>query len=312
MIPPPEPSRNPSLETLLRLKRSERPDSDFWDEFDRGMKQKQLAAIVEPKPWWLESSLFVRKFAPIAGLGLAGSAALFALVALRLGIAVEPVAGTVALAPGQGAETPSLKPAVVSVASASDPAVVRIAKPSPEQAAVIAPSPAPLRLAAASLGPERVQESKVTRAESISSSRADVGNLLESAVLHVAGLTGPSGFDAHSALQLASTPPADATVSATAEGQFAYSIPALDSLSLAASDTTEAASAAQPDKEVVPFANPRQARLLAMAGDAEAAADSQSLAHVRERVIHRMSDGESLYASISRLGVSGDRLSVRF
>jgi len=40
------------LEDLLRLKRSERPDTEFWHQFEREMRVKQLAAIVEPRPWW--------------------------------------------------------------------------------------------------------------------------------------------------------------------------------------------------------------------------------------------------------------------
>lgn len=41
-----------TLEDLLRLKRAERPPPEFWDEFQRGMRAKQLAAIIEPRPWW--------------------------------------------------------------------------------------------------------------------------------------------------------------------------------------------------------------------------------------------------------------------
>lgn len=41
-----------SLEDLLRLKRAEQPAPDFWNRFDREMRVKQLAAIVEPRPWW--------------------------------------------------------------------------------------------------------------------------------------------------------------------------------------------------------------------------------------------------------------------
>ncbi len=41
-----------TLEDLLRVKRAEQPPPEFWAEFDRGLKTKQLAAIVEPRPWW--------------------------------------------------------------------------------------------------------------------------------------------------------------------------------------------------------------------------------------------------------------------
>lgn len=41
-----------TVEQLLRLKRTERPVPEFWQQFDRAMRVKQLAAIVEPRPWW--------------------------------------------------------------------------------------------------------------------------------------------------------------------------------------------------------------------------------------------------------------------
>ncbi len=41
-----------TLEDLLRLKRAERPPLEFWNQFDCELRAKQLAAIVEPRPWW--------------------------------------------------------------------------------------------------------------------------------------------------------------------------------------------------------------------------------------------------------------------
>lgn len=47
-------SQRPSVtvEQLIRLKRAEQPPAAFWLDFDRAMRAKQLAAIVEPRPWW--------------------------------------------------------------------------------------------------------------------------------------------------------------------------------------------------------------------------------------------------------------------
>ena len=47
-----ENKRPVTLEDLLRLKRAERPPADFWNQFDRELRAKQLAAIVEKRPWW--------------------------------------------------------------------------------------------------------------------------------------------------------------------------------------------------------------------------------------------------------------------
>lgn len=48
----PEPKRPVTIEDLLRLKRTERPPAEFWDQFDRALRAKQLAALVEKRPWW--------------------------------------------------------------------------------------------------------------------------------------------------------------------------------------------------------------------------------------------------------------------
>lgn len=47
-----EQKRPVTLEDLLRLKRAERPAVEFWNKFDRELRAKQLAAIVEKRPWW--------------------------------------------------------------------------------------------------------------------------------------------------------------------------------------------------------------------------------------------------------------------
>jgi hypothetical protein len=47
-----ESKRPITIEDLLRLKRAERPPADFWNEFDRALRAKQLAALVEKRPWW--------------------------------------------------------------------------------------------------------------------------------------------------------------------------------------------------------------------------------------------------------------------
>lgn len=41
-----------TLEDIIRLKRAERPPAEFWASFDRELRAKQLAALVEKRPWW--------------------------------------------------------------------------------------------------------------------------------------------------------------------------------------------------------------------------------------------------------------------
>lgn len=52
-----------TVEDLLRLKRAERPPSDFWNDFEHELRVKQLAAIVEPRPWWAPLIRFHARFA---------------------------------------------------------------------------------------------------------------------------------------------------------------------------------------------------------------------------------------------------------
>lgn len=46
-----------SLEDLLQLKRAERPSVEFWAHYERELRAKQLAALVEKRPWWQTLSL---------------------------------------------------------------------------------------------------------------------------------------------------------------------------------------------------------------------------------------------------------------
>jgi hypothetical protein len=50
------PERRPvTIEDLLRLKRAERPPAEFWPEWDRQLRTKQLAASLDKRPWWRDA-----------------------------------------------------------------------------------------------------------------------------------------------------------------------------------------------------------------------------------------------------------------
>lgn len=62
-----------TVEDLLHLKRSERPAPDFWNRFERELRAKQLAAIVEKRPWWItlrlpQAARYVSRFQIPAGV----------------------------------------------------------------------------------------------------------------------------------------------------------------------------------------------------------------------------------------------------
>jgi hypothetical protein len=67
--------RTVTLEQLLQLKRSERPQPAFWEEFDRELRRRQLAALVTVKPWherMAHAALsFLRRSAPVGAAAAA-------------------------------------------------------------------------------------------------------------------------------------------------------------------------------------------------------------------------------------------------
>lgn len=92
-----------TLEDLLKLKRAERPTAEFWGDFDRQLRAKQLRALVEKRPWW-------------HGL----QTALYSLGRYRLQIgAVAAVAVTVFVVRDRFAAKPATSETAMSVAAAS-------------------------------------------------------------------------------------------------------------------------------------------------------------------------------------------------
>lgn len=116
---PHQPPPRPTLEDLLRFKRAERPPPEFWAEFDRGLRQKQLAALMKRSQGW-------SRVRPVLVRGLrwavpATAAAAVALVILQIpngsNTKQEPQVAVVSPRPAPVAEQPAPLP-VAEVASA--------------------------------------------------------------------------------------------------------------------------------------------------------------------------------------------------
>ena len=77
-----------TVEDLLRLKRAERPDAEFWSKFEVELRQKQLAALVERRPWWQNLPLLLnrRVYLPV------GATAVLAFTVVSLRYTAAPVA----------------------------------------------------------------------------------------------------------------------------------------------------------------------------------------------------------------------------
>lgn len=48
----PKTDKKVTVETLLQLKRYERPSDDFWSRFDRDLEKRRLQSIVKREPWY--------------------------------------------------------------------------------------------------------------------------------------------------------------------------------------------------------------------------------------------------------------------
>ncbi|HVU15724.1 MAG TPA: hypothetical protein VHD32_02280 [Candidatus Didemnitutus sp.] len=60
-----------TIEDLLHLKRAERPASEFWSKFEGELRQKQLAALLEKRPWWHMPAMMARRAMIPVGAALA-------------------------------------------------------------------------------------------------------------------------------------------------------------------------------------------------------------------------------------------------
>lgn len=137
--------RSPSLEDLLRLKRLERPDPQFWEQFERELRSKQLAALVARRPWWRSLPQFVTAFSRHR-LALASGAA--AVAAAGIGYHVflsSPSSASASLAVAYEAPIPA----------AASPAAMAVKKgPSVRRVAVALAVPAHRAVRAQGMAPE--------------------------------------------------------------------------------------------------------------------------------------------------------------
>lgn len=180
------------------------------------------------------------------------------------------------------------------------PTVTQVAQAMPETAAVVQPGPAPTDSPAA-------VSREMSRSELVATAAApQVAVLHETRHLANAESIAPAST---------TTTPEQFLQAGTATVKAASLVLAemvgLGELSLQ-EDETVANAPTEPLSEVATPRDSRRARLLALqvAYDPHAPGSKDS-ARSRERITRRISD-ESIYDQISRLGVSGDRVSIKF
>lgn len=313
---PTQPPSPPTLEMLLRLKRAERPDSAFWTEFEQGLRQKQLAAIVEPKPWWLGLRLSLRRPAPwIAGL-TAGAAAVFMFAftsstgnegsGLRVASAETAIPTPFRSMPdeaGQTSRVDRVTSASVVVASVDTPVSGLIEN---NLRLKLGERMEATRLTAVSDAVVGGEDGDVLAAIKDQTSEAVTALAVADALQVATATTLVVNSDQETLLK--AVPSALEWLSGEGTA-FAFDTAALVSL---VEGEAPVLVQAESDRLGPQSVDARQARLLATIAETDGVSSSQALAQVRDQVIHRMGGNDELYASISRLGVSGDRLSVSF
>ncbi len=131
------PSNKVTLEELLRLKQAERPSDEFWTQFERDFRTRQLAAAVEKRRWWFA---LPQVFSGASRLPIPlGATAILAVTFLTVREYRQPE-----IAPGYAPSQPALV-STLPVSAADSVAASDLPAPSPVRLAVEA---APLMAAA--------------------------------------------------------------------------------------------------------------------------------------------------------------------
>lgn len=124
-----------TLEDIIRIKRAERPSAEFWSQFDRELRVKQLAALVEKRPWWRTISFGrmmggVRRFHVPLGATAVLAATLFSVREFQAPkssiVAVSSPASTLQAGGFSGSSAASVREVVLEQA---EPAPVNITGP---------------------------------------------------------------------------------------------------------------------------------------------------------------------------------------
>jgi hypothetical protein len=259
-----------TIEDLLRLKRAERPSAEFWSTFERELRQKQLSALLDKRPWWQDLPQF---FARRAYLPIGATAILaFTLVSVKhytpqiVQVEAASVGSSVAL--NRQSEIPAEHPVSVPVSSPlvnrNDQAASRLDDRTNVLASNQSLPAEPAALAPAVAAP---RSSETPSARFIA---ANLANLEQSEPELVNAVMGSR----------LSSPARVQTVSAS---------------------LVELAS--------VPTSASKRSRLLAQYNDRPLSPEPTAPDIVRERLARRLGDNE-MTDRISRIGLKGDQVSL--
>lgn len=284
----PESNRPVSIEDLLRLKRAERPPAEFWGEFDRKLREKQLAALVAKRPWWQR----LPRLAPALGryrLILGGTAvAAVAFLSLREERALVPV---VTLEPVASAE-----PVVAAPVAAAGLGVVHSAVEE------IAPS-APASEIVAVTAPVADHSAELVAVEAASAEPLMPENLSRLVALGGGAVAvAEKAVESPSARHIAANLAAVRTPEPVVVGRLLGGANGFEARAMPARTTVD------PLQQMTPPGESRRSRLLtAMVSSAAL----ETSVRTTERAANRFAE-EGVYDQIQRFGARGDRVHVKF
>lgn len=295
MMPDHSESRKVSLEEVLRLKRLERPEPAFWDQFEKQLREKQLAAIVAKRPWWRLD--FGKMMAGVARARVPVGAA--AVLTLTFLVVHE-----------NRAPTPAVDPSTAQEGLVSDTSM--------------ALETTDLAVAGTTIAPSRMPLAEAGAADAVVVASADTSSDVQSPSY---ASTGESPDTRSAAARSNRMMPwvgngADSPANALASGVTRSLEPMLVKLQEAHIDlpavgpgralqVATASANSLPNEEPLAMlagpANSQRARLasyVTAAFNLENRRSTTADHRARERAISRLSD-EELYSSVSRIGVAG-------
>ncbi len=279
--------RTVAVEDLLRLKRAERPSPEFWNEFDRRLREKQLSALMNPKPWWT-SIEFAGIWAAVRRFQIPlGASAIITVTMLSWQLQ----------RPGSGSE-PGLN-AVESITPIHSEGTMAVVAPTGQESM--------------SSGVSTV-DPMVESAPSLGGGTVDRPDAVEMLVASPIGLPRDIPLLGVPSAETAETPSAWSTRYETATGgtmegaEIQVSRSLLSSVARFEARMPAVRPAVEPLQQMTPPAERRGARILtAMV----AVGSVENAMRTTERAANRLSE-ERLYEQIQRFGARGAGVSVKF
>jgi len=265
-----------TLEDLLRLKRAERPDAEFWGKFERELRQKQLTALLQKRPWWQElpQLLARRSYLPLGATAVLA----FTLVSIKY------------YAPSQLAQEETRLNDSATVAGNMTVTSSAISPVTPVSSALLNRNDQAV---------SRLDDRTALAAMNVEMPAAD-----QNIEVQMPQMVAPKEIETPSARSIAAN-------LARLEQSEPELINSVVGNRLSSPARLQTASLQVNDLASMPTSASKRSRLLAQYSDRQLAPEPTAPAIVRERLSRRLGDPD-LYDRISRLGVRGDAVSLKF